>query len=145
MERKNSKEMDDKKKTGGHRGSAGADHSVFAEIQKLRKVSIEEELAKNKNINTGGPEGEEYGADNPDDYWKSDDESRCAWLARNQTFEIITLAIISFNAMWMGFDADTNDAEAFHEADIHFIIVENFLCTFYTFELIIRFVAFRYK
>ena len=78
-------------KKHGHHGSGGQEHSVFAEIQKLRKVSIEEELAKNKNLhNVMGPD-EDGMPQEEGDYWKSNEESRCAWLARNQTFEIVTL------------------------------------------------------
>ena len=50
------------------------------------------------------------GAHAGDDFFKPSEVSVCARLARNGAFEILTLLVISFNAIWMGWDTDTNFA-----------------------------------
>jgi voltage-gated sodium channel len=53
--------------------------------------------------------------------------------------------VISFNAVYIGVDADWNDAESLYSAHIFFILCENFFCVYFTFEWIVRFLAFKRK
>ena len=77
--------------------------------------------------------------------------SRAAWLAKNNLFDIFTLTIIVFNGLWMGIDTDTNlDEYSKPTADLAssemtYIIMENFFCLYFTFEVLVRFVAFEKK
>lgn len=66
-------------------------------------------------------------------------------LARSDRFMNITLFIISINAVFLGVDADWNEAEALYDAEWPFYVAENLFCTFFTFELVTRFMAFRRK
>eukprot|EP00931_Biecheleriopsis_adriatica_P038361 TRINITY_DN21983_c0_g1_i1.p1 TRINITY_DN21983_c0_g1~~TRINITY_DN21983_c0_g1_i1.p1 ORF type:complete len:635 (-),score=154.87 TRINITY_DN21983_c0_g1_i1:18-1922(-) len=77
-----------------------------------------------------------------DFYW----ETGCFQaIARSHYFENITLSVIGINALWIAVDTDVNDAETLVEAHIIFQIMENFFCTYFTFEWIVRFGAFRSK
>merc|ERR1719346_730136 len=49
------------------------------------------------------------------------------------------------NALWIGFDADLNTADALPDAPIGFQIVENLFCSYFTIEIAIRFLAFEQK
>eukprot|EP00930_Biecheleria_cincta_P055626 TRINITY_DN41931_c0_g1_i1.p1 TRINITY_DN41931_c0_g1~~TRINITY_DN41931_c0_g1_i1.p1 ORF type:complete len:613 (-),score=104.03 TRINITY_DN41931_c0_g1_i1:229-2022(-) len=66
-------------------------------------------------------------------------------LARSETFEKVTLLVIAINALYIGIDAELNKAETMIQADPPFIVCDNLFCLFFTFELAIRFAAFRYK
>jgi len=66
-------------------------------------------------------------------------------IAKSHLFEMVTLAIICANAIWMGVDIDRNPAPVLIEAPLIFQIVENAFCTYFTVELFIRFCAFRRK
>lgn len=66
-------------------------------------------------------------------------------LARNHTFENVTLAVIAFNALWMSIDTDANSASVLTEAHPIFIIAENLFCVYFTMEIVVRFGAFQNK
>eukprot|EP00930_Biecheleria_cincta_P063271 TRINITY_DN4878_c0_g2_i1.p1 TRINITY_DN4878_c0_g2~~TRINITY_DN4878_c0_g2_i1.p1 ORF type:complete len:573 (-),score=128.95 TRINITY_DN4878_c0_g2_i1:207-1925(-) len=69
----------------------------------------------------------------------------CQKLARSERFGNLTLAVITMNAIYLGIDADTNDAETLLEAPWYYQLCENLFCLFFTFELLVRFGAFRNK
>jgi len=71
------------------------------------------------------------------------DEGICQLVARSLLLENITLTLISINAIWIAIDVDWNDSELLWESDPVFIIVENCFCTFFVFEMCMRFGAFR--
>jgi len=50
-----------------------------------------------------------------------------------------------FNAFWMSIDADHNDADIITEAEPLFFVVENIFCAYFFGEILIRFLAFKYK
>merc|ERR550537_868529 len=56
-------------------------------------------------------------------------------------FERITLAIITINAVWMGYDTQYNGAEALSGAKFQFQLAENFFTIFFTFEIAVRFLG----
>jgi len=75
-------------------------------------------------------------------YWE---RGYCVSLAKNKYFEYVTLGVISLNAIWIGVDTDLNPASDISTAEIEFLVVENIFCFYFSFELIIRFLAFREK
>jgi len=72
-------------------------------------------------------------------------EGWAARLASNKYFEGMTLAVISFNALWIGVDMELNDASIWTDAKPIFQIMDNFFCVYFTLEVTIRFLAFRDK
>eukprot|EP00931_Biecheleriopsis_adriatica_P053006 TRINITY_DN30942_c0_g1_i1.p1 TRINITY_DN30942_c0_g1~~TRINITY_DN30942_c0_g1_i1.p1 ORF type:complete len:680 (-),score=162.25 TRINITY_DN30942_c0_g1_i1:39-2078(-) len=66
-------------------------------------------------------------------------------IARSDLFEKITLGIIAINAVYIGVDADNNFADTMLDAALPFQIMDNAFCLFFTFELAVRFLAFKRK
>jgi len=66
-------------------------------------------------------------------------------IARSAWFEQLTVLVIALNALWIGFESDKNDADNLNEADAGFQVGEHFFCTFFTIEVVIRFLAFKNK
>eukprot|EP00930_Biecheleria_cincta_P043119 TRINITY_DN29647_c0_g1_i1.p1 TRINITY_DN29647_c0_g1~~TRINITY_DN29647_c0_g1_i1.p1 ORF type:complete len:592 (+),score=120.23 TRINITY_DN29647_c0_g1_i1:38-1813(+) len=77
-----------------------------------------------------------------DCYWET---GHCRNIATNIWFENVTLIVITINAGWMGYDADSNHAPSLVQAEIQFIVVENLFCIFFFAELLVRFGAFKDK
>eukprot|EP00928_Gymnodinium_smaydae_P071002 TRINITY_DN54700_c0_g1_i1.p1 TRINITY_DN54700_c0_g1~~TRINITY_DN54700_c0_g1_i1.p1 ORF type:complete len:699 (-),score=132.30 TRINITY_DN54700_c0_g1_i1:116-2212(-) len=71
-------------------------------------------------------------------------ETGCAQaMARSGCFETLTLICVTLNAAWMWVDADLNGADVLVDADLPFIIVENFFCFYFFGEWLTRAFAFR--
>jgi len=73
---------------------------------------------------------------------------RTGWMqhiARSQVFENVTFAVIFLNAVWIAIDMDLNEATLITEANPIFYLVENLFCTYFTLEVLIRFLAFEKK
>jgi voltage-gated sodium channel len=68
-----------------------------------------------------------------------------AKLARSPYFENTTLSIISLNAVWIGVDMEHNNASVWTNAALTFQIADNFFCTYFSLEIIVRFFAFERK
>jgi voltage-gated sodium channel len=68
-----------------------------------------------------------------------------ARIAKATLFENFTLAIISFNVLWIAIDTDNNTADVLVDAKPQYQVVENLFCTYFTIELAIRFCAFEHK
>lgn len=68
-----------------------------------------------------------------------------AAFAASRGFEYLTLFVIFVNAIWMGIDTDLNNAKSRNTTDTIWIIGDNFFCTFFTVEILIRLVAFEDK
>lgn len=75
-------------------------------------------------------------------------------IARSNKFGNLTLVIIGINALWIGLDAECNDAGEdrdltgcpFRPEDKRFWAAgENTFCSFFTFEWLVRFMAFKQK
>lgn len=70
-------------------------------------------------------------------------------IAQNKTFEIITLTLISLNAVAIGYDADyaarNERDDNLLKGPVQFIIIENFFCTYFFVEVAIRFLGYRRK
>jgi len=66
-------------------------------------------------------------------------------VARNDTFEKVTLTVIAVNALYIGVDAEFNDAASLFDAFLPFVVFENLFCVFFSFEWGVRFFAFRRK
>lgn len=66
-------------------------------------------------------------------------------MARHWMFQDLTLFVISLNAIYLGIDAEFNDADLLANAHFGFILSENLFCIYFTFEITIRFLAFEVK
>eukprot|EP00443_Scrippsiella_acuminata_P021884 CAMPEP_0115186196 /NCGR_PEP_ID=MMETSP0270-20121206/9859_1 /TAXON_ID=71861 /ORGANISM="Scrippsiella trochoidea, Strain CCMP3099" /LENGTH=725 /DNA_ID=CAMNT_0002599317 /DNA_START=57 /DNA_END=2234 /DNA_ORIENTATION=- len=69
----------------------------------------------------------------------------CQKIARSQWFDSVTMTVIILNAIWIAIDADYNTAASIYDAALVFQIAENLFCSYFLFELLIRFGAFRRK
>jgi hypothetical protein len=78
-----------------------------------------------------------------EDYYK---QSGCAVeIAKSNWFGHLTAFIVAMNAVYIGVDADNNNAVNIYDADWGFIFFTQFFCFFFTFELIVRFLSFKNK
>jgi hypothetical protein len=66
-------------------------------------------------------------------------------VAMHPVFENATLGVIAFNAVWMAIDTDWNTSTNLLEAHPIFQIMEQLFCIYFSFELFVRFMAFREK
>lgn len=66
-------------------------------------------------------------------------------IARSSRFENFTFLVILLNALWIAVDTDHNDAVVLLDAHLIFQVTENIFCSYFTAELLIRFMAFRRK
>lgn len=80
------------------------------------------------------------------------DNSPCGRLAGNQHFEYVTLSVIVGNALYLGYDCDYNARWGKPDdlyADVGkywgFIVMDNFFCAFFTFEVVVRFIGYEIK
>eukprot|EP00929_Paragymnodinium_shiwhaense_P066967 TRINITY_DN33660_c0_g1_i1.p1 TRINITY_DN33660_c0_g1~~TRINITY_DN33660_c0_g1_i1.p1 ORF type:complete len:849 (+),score=188.36 TRINITY_DN33660_c0_g1_i1:200-2746(+) len=64
-------------------------------------------------------------------------------IAKHSLFEYITLTIIGINSVWIAIEMDGNTAERLVDAEMRWIVGENFFCTYFTLELMIRYCAFK--
>jgi hypothetical protein len=69
----------------------------------------------------------------------------CQRVARHDVFSYVTLIVICLNAVYLGIDADYNDADNLYDANLAFIMIENLFALFFIFEWVIRFGAFKRK
>jgi len=72
-------------------------------------------------------------------------EGFAQWLARKQEFEMVTLAVITFNAFWLAIDADYNTEPDPSKTPLLFWVMDNVFCAYFTFEWLVRFSAFKRK
>jgi len=66
-------------------------------------------------------------------------------LATNWWFENVTLFVIFLNCVWIAVDTDLNKADIMLQAHWSFQTVEHVFCIYFTFELLVRFLAFTDK
>jgi len=66
-------------------------------------------------------------------------------LAMNSMFENTTLGVIILNALYISIDTDYNDSETLMEAHPAFQFMEHAFCAYFSFEWIVRFMAFKHK
>lgn len=70
-------------------------------------------------------------------------------IAGSKVFEFTTLGLISCNALAIGVDADysatVGKPDNLNEGPIGFIIVEWIFCTYFTIEVLVRFLAYKHK
>lgn len=71
------------------------------------------------------------------------DEGWAQEMARDNFFNNLTLAVIALNTIWMGVETDFNKADVLCEAPVVFQIVDNLFTLYFTFEILVRFFAFR--
>jgi voltage-gated sodium channel len=87
------------------------------------------------------------GARNPPynvfDFYKQ--RGSAARIAKTKTFDFLTLFVITLNALWIGYDTNSNNAKSIGEAEIQFQLGETFFCVYFSAEVFIRFFAFEKK
>lgn len=77
------------------------------------------------------------------DYYK--DEGCAQQIARHPFFDNITILVVMANSIWLGIDTDLNKEPILFNAHPAIIAGENFFCTYFTFEILVRFLAFQRK
>jgi voltage-gated sodium channel len=82
-------------------------------------------------------ERETYRVEN---FYKETGWAQC--VARSDYFTNTTLLLICINAVYIGLDADRNDAKILTEAHWYFQVCEHSFCFLFTLELVIRFLSF---
>jgi len=71
--------------------------------------------------------------------------SRFSRLAQNPIFENTTLGIIVVNALWISIDTDFNSADTLLDAHPIFVAMDSMFFSYFSFELFVRFMAFKRK
>jgi len=66
-------------------------------------------------------------------------------LARTGWFFEVTMLVIVANAVYLGIEIDQNEAANIYDASLGFLVVEMFFCAFFSFEWLVRFLAFKNK
>jgi len=66
-------------------------------------------------------------------------------LARNADFQQLTVFIVVLNAIYIGVDADWNSAQNIYDADWGFLACSQIFCFYFTFEWLVRLLAFKNK
>jgi len=67
------------------------------------------------------------------------------YVARSHVFDVITLTVISMNAIWIAVDTDFNTSTQLSDAPLIFQVAEYFFATYFLIEWVIRFGAFKVK
>jgi voltage-gated sodium channel len=67
------------------------------------------------------------------------------FIARNDKFGNATLFVICLNAVWIGVDTDRNNEAVLSKARLEFQVMEHFFCIFFSFEWLVRLLAFANK
>jgi voltage-gated sodium channel len=69
----------------------------------------------------------------------------CQGIATNEVFGNITLFVIALNALYIGIDAEHNNASTISKSHLAFQVCEHAFCVFFTFEWLVRLGAFKRK
>jgi hypothetical protein len=73
------------------------------------------------------------------------EDSLAASLARNSIFKNVSLFVILLNTFWIAIDTDYNKADVLCNAPMVFQLMENAFCSYFAFEICVRFLAFANK
>eukprot|EP00440_Ansanella_granifera_P053151 gb/GFBE01057624.1/.p1 GENE.gb/GFBE01057624.1/~~gb/GFBE01057624.1/.p1 ORF type:complete len:750 (+),score=131.05 gb/GFBE01057624.1/:1-2250(+) len=73
------------------------------------------------------------------------EEGCCQWIAKHPRFDMLTMLVIGCNTLWQSVDTELNTADVLNDASWTFIFMENLFCTFFVFEIAIRFAAHKIK
>jgi voltage-gated sodium channel len=77
-----------------------------------------------------------------DFYWETGSSQK---IARSSMFANFTVGVVMLNAIYIGVDSDYNDAQNIYEAHMLFQACSQFFCVYFTWELLVRFCAFKNK
>lgn len=124
----NKEVSDDKKPVNIKRMSAQPGGGLMGDIHALKEAAHEDLEKPTYNV---------Y-----DFYWET---GIIQAIAKSGPFNNITLAVISVNAVWMGYDTDKNHSDTLSGADMQFQIGEHVFAVYFSLELLIRFLAFEKK
>lgn len=104
-------------------------HELFEDYQKRRKALID-------SIDEPRRESSAF--------WKPVEESRCTRIVMSTWFNAISAFFVIANAVYIGIDAEWNDAETITEADGVYQFMNHAFCTAFSLELAVRYGAFRH-
>eukprot|EP00931_Biecheleriopsis_adriatica_P027198 TRINITY_DN16389_c0_g1_i1.p1 TRINITY_DN16389_c0_g1~~TRINITY_DN16389_c0_g1_i1.p1 ORF type:complete len:656 (+),score=114.00 TRINITY_DN16389_c0_g1_i1:40-1968(+) len=76
------------------------------------------------------------------DFGSQEPMHRFGSVASTAMFEMVTAFVIAFSILWQCIDLELNDEVVLYNADWSFIIMENIFCTFFSFEIIVRFLSY---
>eukprot|EP00929_Paragymnodinium_shiwhaense_P063985 TRINITY_DN3201_c0_g1_i1.p1 TRINITY_DN3201_c0_g1~~TRINITY_DN3201_c0_g1_i1.p1 ORF type:complete len:790 (-),score=192.92 TRINITY_DN3201_c0_g1_i1:89-2458(-) len=114
--------------TAGARRKSLNERKLFSDVEKL-KSTVKDHLTKPQyNVSQF--------------YWE---RGFFRSLATNAYFENMTLAVISFNALWIAIDTDLNDSAVLLDAHPVFQIADHGFCVYFTVEWFVRYMAFKRK
>lgn len=77
-----------------------------------------------------------------DFYWQTGINQK---IARSSFFANFTVGVVTINAVYIGFDSDYNNSTNIYNADAIFQVFSQFFCLYFTWELVVRFLAFENK
>merc|ERR1740121_1428883 len=72
-------------------------------------------------------------------------ESCFARIVLSPLFVVFTMIAISANCLWLGYDVNYNQKANIWDAEARFQVVENLFCAIFFLELLVRFLAYKYK
>eukprot|EP00930_Biecheleria_cincta_P011792 TRINITY_DN11489_c0_g1_i1.p1 TRINITY_DN11489_c0_g1~~TRINITY_DN11489_c0_g1_i1.p1 ORF type:complete len:901 (-),score=179.54 TRINITY_DN11489_c0_g1_i1:25-2727(-) len=105
-----------------------AKSQAFAGAEQLKQAAKEASMKPQYNV--------------ADFYYQS---GLCQAIARSSRFEYLSIAIVAINAIWLAVDTDLNPEPLLINSALPFIIMENIFCSYFFFEVLIRFLAFQAK
>jgi voltage-gated sodium channel len=73
------------------------------------------------------------------------DSGICQFVSRHQAFDTASLIIIGLNAIWIAVETDHNHEKLLVDAHPVFQVGAHLFCTYFTFEALVRFGAFKRK
>jgi len=66
-------------------------------------------------------------------------------IAKHRLFENFSILVIALNSIWIGIDADLNNAASLFESELHFSLIENAFMIYFVLEILVRFLSFQHK
>jgi hypothetical protein len=69
----------------------------------------------------------------------------CQAIARSKLFADFTIFVVILNAVYLGIDSDHNSASNIYDSHTFFLLMAQFFCSYFTWELLVRFLAFEKK
>eukprot|EP00927_Polykrikos_kofoidii_P002918 TRINITY_DN11164_c0_g2_i2.p1 TRINITY_DN11164_c0_g2~~TRINITY_DN11164_c0_g2_i2.p1 ORF type:complete len:708 (+),score=130.32 TRINITY_DN11164_c0_g2_i2:61-2124(+) len=72
-------------------------------------------------------------------------DSLCGRISQTQWFDSLSLWVIAINAIWIAIDTDYNSKAVNTPAFAVFVVMDNFFCVFFVFEIVVRFFAFKHR
>merc|ERR1719353_2729362 len=109
--------------------------------QSSKKISLKEDSSlASVFLNDDDLEAPPYNVE--EFFWETGSSQK---IARSSLFANFTVGVVMLNAIYIGVDSDYNDAQNIYEAHMVFQACSQFFCVYFTWELLVRFFAFKIK